>query len=388
MKVARDTAFCNAKPKAKPYKLADAGGLFLLVRPVGPKSPAGSKLWRLKYRHAGREKLLALGSYPEVSLAEARRLRDEARADLAAGRDPSIERQARRTADRQRSRDTFEAVAREWLEHWRVGKAGSTIADVTARVERELLPALGALPVAEVSARYAGAILRYAIQEGHAERNPVPDLRERLTPPAAEHYARVESRDLPALLRAIDTYAGTPWVRAAMRLMPLTFVRTAKLIGAELSEFDTAAALWRIPAERTKMRRAHLVPLSRQALAILEELRPVTGHRAHVFPGERDPRRPMSNGAILMALRRLGYAGTQTGHGFRGIASTLLHEAGHPHAVIEAQLAHVERSDVSRAYNAAEYLPQRVAMMQAWADELDRLREGATVIELWSRAAA
>jgi integrase len=394
-----DPAIRNAKPRERPYKLGDAGGLFLLV------TPAGAKWWRLKYRFGGKAKLLSLGVYPQVSLKEARAKRDEARKQLAAVVDPSAARKAAKAA--RGGEDSFEAVVREWhgkhAPRWAPGHAGKII----GRFERDIFPWLGVRPVPEITApallevlrrieargaietahrahQNCGRVFRYAIATGRAERDPAADLRGALPPVKEKHHASLtDPKAIGALLRAIDGYQGSFISQSALRLAPLTFVRPGELRKAEWSEIDLDAAEWRIPAERMKMKAPHIVPLSAQALGILRELHPLTGTGHYVFPGLRTPTRPMSENTVNAALRRLGYAKDEmTGHGFRSMASTLLNEQGWHRDAIERQLAHGERDAVRAAYNYAEHLPERRRMMQAWADYLDGLKNGAQVVAL------
>ncbi len=395
-----DTAIRKAKASDKPYKLTDEKGLQLVVQPTG------SKLWQLRYRHEGRERTASLGSYPAVSLTDARDKRDELRKVIAKGADP-IEVKRAQLAQREQARThTFEAVARQWHAHWRTGKNPRHAGYVIARLQADVFPAIGARPVAEVQApdlvkmlktieargavdiaarclQMAGQVFRYAIAHGlgGATRNPATDIKPGDILPERKklNYARVDVRELPTLLRKIEGYQGTPATRLAIKLMALTFVRTGELIGAKWTEFDLEARRWDIPAERMKMRTPHVVPLSTQAVEVLAVLREVTGHREHLFPGERNPRGPMSNNTILKALERMGYKGTMTGHGFRGIASTVLHEHGFEHAHIEAQLAHQERNAVSAAYNHAQYLTQRARMMQEWGNLLEGMQRGTVL---------
>ena len=397
-----DTAIRKAKPRERPYKLGDAGGLYLLV------TPNGGRWWRLKYRHGGKEKLLSLGTYPDVGLKDARGRRDEARKQLAAGVDPGEARKATKTA----KADSLEAVAREW--HAKYARLWvQTHADkIMRRLERDVFPWLGARSVGEVTAPELLAVLRrieargavelahrahqnlgrifhYAIATGRAERNPAIDIRGALPPAKERHHAAItEPKAVGELLRALDGYQGTPEVRAALRLAPLLFVRPGELRKAEWAEIDLDAAEWRIPAEKMKMRELHIVPLSRQAVAILRELRPLTGSGRYVFPSARTITRPMSENTVNAALRRIGYTKDEmTGHGFRSLASTLLNEHGWHRDAIERQLAHGERDAVRAAYNYAEHLPKRRKMMQAWADYLDSLKTGAEVVPLHGKLA-
>jgi integrase len=303
--------------------------------------------------------------------------------------------------------NTFEAVARAWLEHWKGDKSARHSDYVIRRLEADVFPALGAKPIADITApqllsmakkiesrgavdiakrclQTCGQVMRYAIAHGIIERNPAADVKpsDALKPRRKEHYARLDVKELPELLRHMEVYQGSPFTRVAMKIMALTFVRTGELIAADWSEFDLKAAEWRIPAARMKMRTPHVVPLSAQAIEALQCLHQIREPKGLLFPGERDHEKPMSNNTILKALERMGYGGRMTGHGFRGIASTVLHEHGFDHAHIELQLAHMERDEVSAAYNFATYLPQRRKMMQWWADHLDHLRRGAEIIDL------
>ncbi|WP_374410814.1 tyrosine-type recombinase/integrase [Hydrogenophaga sp.] len=398
-KIECDKATC---PTDKPFaRLTDGLGMYLEV------TAAGGKYWRMKYRHGGKEKRLALGVYPDVSLAEARKRRDKAREALTAGEDPGqIKREAKLTRAVEDA-TTFEKVARQWWAHWKGPRSPRHADYVLRRLEADVFPALGARPVASITApqllamakaveargaldiakralQTCGQIMRYAVAHGLIERNPSADVRpsDALKPRRKENYARLDAREMPVLLRKIEAYQGSAYTRLAMKLMAYTFVRTGELIGARWEEFDLDAAEWRIPAARMKMRTPHIVPLAPQSVEVLQALQTLSAGRSLLFPGERDRERPMSNNTILAALKRMGYAGRMTGHGFRGVASTILHEQGHPHHLIELQLAHQERNQVSAAYNHATYLPQRRVMMTAWADHLDQLRKGTEVIAL------
>ena len=395
-----DIAVRTAKPQAKTRKLFDVGGLYLEV------SPAGGRWWRWKYRVGGKEKRLSLGVYPDVSLKAAREQRDALRQQLASGIDPGQARKAQKLA--RTGADSFEVIAREWHAKFSAGWVPSHGDGILRRFERDLFPWLGQRPVADIRApellsvlrriesrgavetahramQNCGQVFRYAIATGRAERDPTGDVRGALPPPKERHHASIiEPKRIGALLRAIDTYEGFFVTKCALRLAPLVFVRPGELRRAEWPDIDLAEAEWRIPAERMKMRVPHLVPLSRQAVDILRELEPLTNRMsslaldAHrfVFPSARSSARPMSENTVLAALRRMGYTKDEmTGHGFRSMASTLLHERGWNHQVIERQLAHAEHNAVSAAYNFAEHLPERRTMMQAWADYLDTLKE-------------
>ena len=406
-----DTAVRSAKPREKPFKLFDGGGLHLLV------NPAGGKWWRWKYRFGGKAKLLSFGVYPDVSLKAARDKRDEARKQLAAGIDPGEARKAEKIA--QAGAESFEAIAREWHAKFSPGWVASHGDRILKRLEKDIFPWLGKRAIAEIKApellaalrriesrgaqetahramQNCGQVFRYAVATGRAERDPTGDLRGALPPPKEKHHASIiEPKRIAELLRAIDAYQGYFATKCALRLAPLVFVRPGELRRAQWPEIDLEKAEWRIPGERMKMREQHIVPLSHQAVEILREIEPMTNReiaaRPHspryVFPSARTRERPMSENAVLAALRRMGYTKEEmTGHGFRSMASTLLHEQGWNHQAIERQLAHAERNAVSAAYNFAEHLPERRKMMQAWADYLDSLKAGAEVIPLFKRA--
>lgn len=389
-----DAAIRKAKPTDKTQRLFDGGGLYLEI------TPAGGKLWRQKYRFGGKEKRLAHGTYPEVSLAEARERRDNARRLLAAGTDPGEHRKAEKQAGEDRAANSFEAVAREWFGKFAPNWAASHAGKIMGRLENDLFPWIGSRPVAEIKApellrclrriesrgaletahrvlQNAGQVFRYAIATGRADRDPSTDLRGALAPWKPQHYpAPTDPKAVGELLRAIDGYTGGNVVKAMLRLAPLVFVRPGELRQAEWAEIDLEAAEWNIPAHKMKMREPHMVPLSRQAIEILTDLQPLTGNRAHVFPGGHDPRKPMSEAALNAALRRMGYdKTTMTAHGFRAIARTLLdEELGFRPDYIEHQLAHAVRDPNGRAYNRTAHLAARRKMMQAWADYLDRRR--------------
>ena len=398
------TAIRNAKPGAKVRRLFDANGLYLEI------SPAGGKWWRIKYRFQGRERRLSLGVYPATSLADARARRDDARKLLASGMDPSAQRKADKHAAKVRDTNNFETVAREWYGKQAHVWVPHHASDVLRRLESNLFGEIGDKPIADIMApallaairkiehrgahdlahrvlQVASQVFRYGVATGRCERDPAPDLRGALTPHKGKHQAAVTPEELPALLRAIDGYGevGDKLTGCALRLLALTFVRTNELIGAEWSEFDLDSAVWIIPAVRMKMKTEHVVPLSRQSVEALREVRAIGSGSRYVFPG-RNPDKPISNNTMLFALYRLGYKGKMTGHGFRAVASTILNEAGFRGDVIERQLAHSERDEIRGAYNRAEYLPERRQMMQQWADMLDALVQGAQVIPLQRRA--
>lgn len=397
-----DTQIKRMKPNTKPYKVSDGGGLFLWV------TPSGGKVWRWTYRHEGRGKLMTFGKYPDVPLALARERHAQARKVLATGTDPMAERKAEKAA----AEDSFQSIASLWLEHWQDGKSPRHVAYVKRRMDTDILPCLGARPVAAIVApelvamtqaiqqrgardiakralETTGQVFRYAIAHGYARRNPASEIRpgDILKSARKVNYARVDARELPELLRAIEVYQGTHVTRFALKLIALTFVRTSELIGAKWAEFDLEAARWDISAERMKMRTPQIVPLSRQALDALDTLRTLTGQSEWLFPGDRNAKKPMSNNTILKALERMGYKSRMTGHGFRGLASTILHEQGYNHEHIELQLAHAPRDAVSAAYNHALYLKPRAKMMQDWADFLEQTQRGGKVLPFKSSAA-
>lgn len=403
-----DTACKKATcPEGRPsVRLADEKALYLEV------TAAGGKYWRWKYRHGGKEKRLALGVYPDVSLAQAREARDDARKLLKDGTDPGQLRREAKLASAFDQANTFEAVARLWWEHWKDGKSERHAAYAIKRLEADAFPLLGSRPIASLTAKdltrmakavqergaidlahrvlqMAGQVMRYAVAHDLIERNPATDVKpsDTLKSRRKENYARLGEKELPELLRKIEAYQGGPYTRLAMQLMALTFVRTTELIAARWAEFDLQAAEWRIPPERMKMKTPHIVPLSPQALEVVKVLHTLSGGRVLLFPGERDHDKPMSNNTILKALERMGYKGRMTGHGFRGVASTILHEQGYAHHAIELQLAHQERNEVSAAYNHALYLKERRTMMCEWANHLDKLRRGADVVPLRAGAA-
>jgi integrase len=395
------TTVVNAKPQAKDYKLSDGGGLYLLVR------PNGSKLWRLKYRYMDKERTLAFGSWPEVTLADARSRRDEARRLIASGIDPSHQQKIDAARARVEENDSFKTVAVEWTaKNEREGMAEITLSKIRWLLDKAY-PKIGNRPVAKITAqevlavlraveatgRYESArrmrsvlsrVFRYAIATTRAERDPAGDLRGALTVPKAKHLAAITTANgAGELMRAIEGYTGHAITLFGLRLSAHLFVRPGELRQAEWSEFEFEKAVWSIPAEKMKMRRPHRVPLSTQALDLFEQLWELTGTGKYCLPSFRSPQRPMSENTVNAALRALGFSQEQmTAHGFRAMAATLLNETGrfHPDA-IERQLAHMDTNGVRRAYTRGEYWEERVTMMQFWSDELDRLRSGAKLIK-------
>ncbi len=396
-----DLEIRKAKHSDKPFRLSDEKGLFLLVH------PNGSKYWRQKYRFGGKEKLLAFGVYPEVSLTEARERRDAARKLLANGADPGEVKKAQKADDKLRAENPFEIVCREWLEAKRAVASPAQVKKAKARLEKDVFPWLGGRPVNEITApeilavlrridargaRYTAhrakseisQVFRYAIATGRAERDPCPDLRGAIPPAKSEHMASItDPEGVAELLRAMDAFSGTFPVQCALRLAPLLFVRPGELRQAEWKDINLERGEWRFLVSKTNT--DHLVPLSTQAVAILRELHPLTGQGRYVFPGARDTKVPMSNATVNAALRRMGYdTRTEiTGHGFRAMARTILHEELHQKPeVIEHQLAHQVPDTLGNAYNRTRFLKERTVMMQIWADYLDRLKAGARVLPL------
>lgn len=407
-----DVKIRSARPKDKPYKLADSGGLYLLV------APNGGKYWRLKYRvdapkETRKEKVLALGIYPEVPLAGyerkvregdviakewidgARDKRDKAKSALSVGKDPGAEKRQRIREAKLAAGSTFRAIASEWIE--KQGNVWSEVhaAQVESSLENNLFDDIGSRPIAEIEApellavlrkieargshevrarvqQRASAVFRYGIANGYCVRDPAADLKGAFTPSKLKHFAALTAKELPEFFQKLERYEGDRITQLAVRFLLLTMVRTGELRGAEWTEFDLEAAEWRIPAERMKMGEPHVVPLSRQALAILKELKTLTVESRYVFPQKGNPAKVMSENTVLFALYRMGYHGRATGHGFRSTASTILNETGWKPDVIERQLAHQERNKVRAAYNRAMYLPERRKMMQMWADLLNQ----------------
>lgn len=393
-----DKRLQNLKPRDKLYRVADGGGLCIEV------PPTGRPRWRLRYRFAGKASMLSLGTYPGVRGPEARELAAEAKRQLQQGINPSISRQTEKITRQLSAETTFKAVAEEWLEGQHA-LAASTLGKKRWMLDELALPWLGKRPIGEIEPPEMLAVLRrvesrghletaqrlkslcsqvfrYAVATGRAQRDPTVDLRGALRTPKTRHHASItDPGKVGQLLRAIDGFSGTFPVKCALRLAPLVFVRPSELRKATWSEFDLDGAMWSIPAGRMKMREKHLVPLSRQAVAILRELQPLTGSREFVFPNVRRATEPMSDGTVNAALRGLGFdKDVMTGHGFRSMASTLLHEQNYQPDWIERQLAHAERNKVRAAYNYAQHLPERRGMMQAWSDYLDKLREGGQVM--------
>jgi integrase len=402
-----DAAVRTAKPGTTARKLYDGRGLFVQV------VPAGGKWWRFRYSFDGKEKLLSLGTYPDIGVKQARDRRDEARKLLAEGKDPSAERQTDRAVRREAVRQdlAFEKIAREWFDRFKPNWAEGHADTIIRRLERDIFPWLGDRRIDEISAvellealrrveargaletahriaQICGQVFRYAIATGRAKRDPSADLRGALPPVKERHHAALtKPSEVAALLRAIDGYKGSFVTRCALRLAPHVFVRPGELRAAEWREIDLDEGVWKIPAARMKGRREHIVFLSRQAVGILRELHPLTGEGRFVFPSIRTASRPMSEGTVLGALRRLEYEKSEmSGHGFRSLASSLLNELGFSPDAIERQLAHAEPNTIRAAYDRSERLEERRRMMQSWSDYLDKLTRGGEVIEFRAQA--
>jgi len=408
----------KAKATGKPVKLADSGGMYLLVQPDSEKindkekkiAVPGAKYWRLDYRFAGKRKTLAIGVYPDVTLSDARERREAARKILANGADPGAVKKAQKAAVVALAANSFEIVAREWLSKFSRNWKESHTKTISIRLENDVFPWIGARPIGEISApelltvlrriesrgaldsahrvsAICGQVFRYAISTGRAERDPSADLKGALPPHKGKHLAAItEPVQIGKLMRDIDGYSGTFIVRCAFKLSPLVFLRPVELSRAEWAEIDLEKAEWRIPADKMKMKALHIIPLPTQAVAILREVHTLTGTGKYVFPSVSSSTKSMAKNTILAALRSMGYTKEQmTAHGFRHMASTLLNEQGFNADAIERQLAH-KASGVRATYNAAEYLPERRRMMQHWADYLDGLATGAQVIPLHKKA--
>jgi len=379
-----------AKPREKAYKLADGAGLYLEV------VPSGSRYWRMKYRFNGKEKRMAFGVYPAVSLAQARALRDEAKKKLAEGIDPSFAKKEEKLVRDVQLNNTFQAVALEWhgtkVSRWSEGYAS----DIIEAFNKDIFPYIGQLPVNDIKPlvllnvlrrmesrgatdkakkvrQRCSEVFRYAIVTGRAEYNPAADLTSAMSGHESKHYPFLTVEELPDFFKALTGYTGSPLVVLAARLLILTGVRTGELRGAFWSEFDLEKAVWEIPADRMKMKRPHLVPLSKQALEIVQQLTVMSGQYPLVFPGRNDPRKTMSEASINQVFKRIGYTGKVTGHGFRHTMSTVLHEEGFNTAWIETQLAHVDKNAIRGTYNHALYLEGRREMMQWYADYIDNI---------------
>ncbi|HCD4103717.1 TPA: tyrosine-type recombinase/integrase [Klebsiella pneumoniae] len=387
----------TSKPKDKPYKLSDGGGLYLLV------NPNGSRYWRLKYRIAGKEKLLALGVYPDITLAEARQKRADAKKVLAAGGDPGQEKQEEKQAKEQAVANSFEHLAMEWHSHKSTSWSEGYAEHLLMYLKKDIFPFIGQKAITDISQVEMLNVLRkmeqrgvldklkktrqacrqiftYAIITGRAEHNPVSDLAGALKSPKQQHYPHLLVDQIPDFLRALSEYSGSTITRNATRLLMLTGLRTIELRASEWVDIDFDKGVWNVPAERMKMRRPHLVPISTQVRELLEEIHQLTGRGKYVFPGRNDAGKPMSEASINQVIKRIGYDGKATGHGFRHTMSTILHEQGYNTAWIETQLAHVDKNSIRGTYNHAQYLDGRREMLQWYADYMQALENGENVV--------
>ena len=401
----KDTRYRNAKSEGKKItKLYDGNGLFLWVY------EDGRKYWRLRYRIHGKEKSISLGVYPDISLSEAREKAKLERKKVDDHIDPSIDRKVTKQRAKQAAENSFEAVSREWYAKQIHTWVHSHAKDVKRRLEGNVFPYIGMHPISKIEApellnmiriienrgsydlahrvlQVCGQVFRYGVVTGRCSRDPAADLKGALTPHKKKNQAAVKPEELPELLRAIATYetTGNRQTQLALQLLTLTFVRTNELIGALWTEFDLDNALWIVPAERMKMRSEHVVPLTSRALEIIAELKTIAGNSRYLLPG-RNPNKPISNNTLLFALYRLGYKGKMTGHGFRAVASTILNESGFNPDAIERQLAHCERNEIRGAYNRAQYMPERIKMLQWWNDYIQGLENGASVVPLFKKS--
>ena len=401
----KDARYRNAKSEGKKItKLYDGNGLFLWVY------EDGRKYWRLRYRIHGKEKSISLGVYPDISLSEAREKAKLERKKVEDHIDPSIDRKVIKQRAKQAAENSFEAVAREWYAKQIHTWVHSHAKDVKRRLEGNVFPYIGMHPISQIETpellnmvriienrgaydlahrvlQVCGQVFRYGVVTGRCSRDPAADLKGALTPHKKKNQAAVKPEELPELLRAIVTYetTGNRQTQLALQLLTLTFVRTNELIGALWTEFDLDNALWIVPAERMKMRSEHVVPLTHRALEIIHELKTIAGNSRYLLPG-RNPNKPISNNTLLFALYRLGYKGKMTGRGFRAVASTILNESGFNPDAIERQLAHCERNEIRGAYNQAQYMPERIKMMQWWDDYIQGLKNGASVVSLFKKS--
>ena len=387
----------TSRPKDKPYKLSDGGGLYLLG------NPNGSRYWRLKYRIAGKEKLLALGVYPDITLAEARQKRADAKKVLAAGGDPGQEKQEEKQAKEQAVANSFERLAMEWHAHKSTSWSEGYAEHLLMYLKKDIFPFIGQKAITDIGQVEMLNVLRkmeqrgvldklkktrqacrqiftYAIITGRAEHNPVSDLAGALKSPKQQHYPHLLVDQIPDFLRALSEYSGSTITRNATQLLMLTGLRTIELRASEWVDIDFDKGVWNIPAERMKMRRPHLVPLSSQVRELLEEIHQLTGRGKYVFPGRNDAGKPMSEASINQVIKRIGYDGKATGHGFRHTMSTILHEQGYNTAWIETQLAHVDKNSIRGTYNHAQYLDGRREMLQWYADYMAALENGENVV--------
>jgi len=400
-----DTKIRNSKPGEKPYKVSDSGGLYVLIK------CNGAKLWRLKYRISGKENHFAIGQYPAVTLADARKARDDARKLAKQGIHPAHNRAALRVAQVSENKNTFEAIALEWIEQNKKNWSAYYLRQVERALKADAYPYIGTLPMRSITAahileiikraekrgaatvaillrQWCSSIFRYAVSTLRADVDPAAALKGAVKRPKVQHSKPLASGEIPDFLKALNKYGGYRTTHIAMRLLMLTFVRTVELRGAEWGEIDFDGAQWRIPAERMKMDESHIVPLSTQAVELLRELHTLTGGQQFLFPNYRSPKACMTATTLNRALERMGYAGKFSGHGFRATASTMLNEMNYRSDLIERQLAHAERNKVRASYNQAEYLAERTLMMQAWANLIDEMAKEKSKVTPINRAAA
>ncbi|WP_195431657.1 tyrosine-type recombinase/integrase [Morganella morganii] len=383
----------SSKAKERDYKLSDGGGLYLLVK------NNGSKYWRQKYRFDGKEKLLSIGVYPTVTLADARRKRDDAKRLLSDGVDPGEKKKERRLSAKAESENTFKNIALEWYEGRKDRWSAGYREDMMDAFEKDVFPYIGDRPITDIKPlellevlsimekrgateklkkvrQRCGEVWKYAIITGRAEYNPAPDLAGAFIPHKREHYAHLMVSELPDFLKSIDRYMGSQIVRTALRVLILTGARPGELRKAEWSEINFDKAVWEIPAEKMKMRRPHIVPLSKQVIELLKQIHPISGSYQYIFPSRTDYKKHVSDMALNTMIRRMGYGGRATGHGFRHTMSTILHEQGYNTAWIETQLAHVDKNSIRGTYNHALYLDGRREMLQWYADYMNDLESG------------
>ncbi len=391
-----DPVIKAAKPKNKTYSLADGQGLVLYIQ------TSGAKWWRYRYRYNEKGQMLSLGVYPDVGLKAARNKHEQLRQILKEGINPSQYRQEQKLLETIIKKNSFESVARLWWDNWKPTRTERHARYIMVRLETDIFPIIGKKPLNEITAPMlvtiikkiesrgaldiakralstCGQVLRYAVAHGLVERNAAADIKpsDVLKPTKKTNYARLDQKEVPELLRKIDSYSGKPLTKLALLLMSYTFVRTGELIGAKWDEVELDNRMWRIPAKRMKMKTPHIIPLSNQAISVFKKIKIFSNSSSLVFPSERGQGKSMSNNTILFALYRMGYRSRMTGHGFRGIASTILHEQGYSHEHIEIQLAHTKRNAVSAAYDHAVYLEPRAKMMQDWANHLDALKSNS-----------
>lgn len=399
-----DLEIRRAKAEAKTYTKSDGGGLSLQIE------PNGSKGWRFRYRYEGKAKLISLGTYPAVSLSDARKKRDEAKELLAAGINPSDTRKEKKLAQQDRLGNTFESITREWYQRRYDLWSESYRTEMIATFEKDVFPYIGHRPIDSIAPmelmgvltrleergatekmrkvrQRCGEVWKYAIATGRASNNPAPDLASVMMPHKKEHYPHLKAAELPEFLTMLQAYTGNILVKLALKLLILTGLRPGELRKAEWSEFDFERAIWEVPEDRMKMRRPHVVPLSQQALDILAELKTMTSSYLYVFPGRLEKMKPISDMSLNVLIRRIGYGGRATGHGFRHTMSTILHEQGFNTAWIELQLAHVDKNSIRGTYNHAQYLEGRAEMMQWYANYIDSLAKGSVLQGEFSKTA-